>query len=132
MIAASYHPEVLATVGTPNLIETYAQQRSVMMHERPKVVETVDTASGTFVGLSVARSDGPTSFESYYLQRREGGWVIAHDTFFERALAGYIQSTVQSTIDPDAKEPAPRAVRAGQRAAKQFRAMFSPAGAPTG
>ena len=122
---------MLATVGTGVLVDAYAQQRTSMMQGRPRIVERLPTDGGEFIAVRVERPGEEASFESYYLQPRGNDWVIAHDTFFERALAGYVQASVQGTIDPSAEEPSARAVRASQRAAKAFRALFSPAsGAP--
>jgi hypothetical protein len=130
-IVAAYMPRIRSTIGVSNITGAYAQQRVDLLDSLPRIAAVRRTKLGAFVGLEILTKQNEPRRESFLLQQPSSdGWRVAYDTLLERALAGYVQTTVQSTIDPNAERPAARAIREGVAVAQTYRDAFASSLAP--
>jgi hypothetical protein len=106
------------------LTSVYAAQRDTMLASLPRLGTVRTTRLGTIVTVELLSASAAPRYESYLLRKSAGAWAIVYDSFFDTALLSYVETQVQDKIDPAATSPSPRAVAAGEAAAKAFRIGF--------
>jgi hypothetical protein len=120
-VVATYHPKVLSVLGATTIAATYDLQRSYLVDTAPQILSVDKTPQGDLVTVKETPKTGQPILDSFLLRRVNGSWLVAYDTFLERALQYYVQQQVEpaSTSHPSAK-----AVSAGQAEATAYRNVF--------
>jgi hypothetical protein len=117
-----YHPRVRAAMGRQRIAAVYSENRGAFLAREPEVLETRRTRDGVFVAVRLRHDEGKASSESYLLRRRKTGWLIAHDTLFERAVGEF----GQRATDGGRRSVSRQGRRAALRASRDFRNLFLP------
>jgi hypothetical protein len=131
--ALEYDKRVLDALGTRDVIGALSMQQLALSVTTPKVISTNRTPVGTLVIVNAMSKGRATGRYSFLVGRRAGKWKVRYDTLLGEMLGAYVQKRVQQKIAPNAKEPAPQAGAAGERASTTYRELFAPKPlAPTG
>ena len=122
-LAAAYDPVVRERVGVSNIVGTYTQRRASLATSRVRIVERLDTRTGTLISIELLRADAGPAHHSYSLRRREGRWRVVFDTLLEDGLGTYVAGThSRSAVG---RPPDGAAARQGRQAAHAYRRLFA-------
>lgn len=122
-IAAAYDPAIRAAIGVSNIVGTYSQQRAALLTSRPRILESRETRTGSFVAVELLRADASPARHSFSLRRRLGRWRIVHDTLLEGGLENYAASS--QSRNPVGQPPDARAASRARELVRTYRGMFA-------
>lgn len=123
-VVDAYAPSVRDAIGARRIAGSFTQQRESMKLLRPEIKDVSRTEKGALVTTLIRPRGAAPVPDSWLLRRREGRWQVVHDTFLERSVASFVQSVVQESVDPEAREPSRRAEAAGRRARNEYQRLF--------
>jgi hypothetical protein len=122
-ITDMYDPRVRQQLGLDLIAGSYAQARGYILATWPRIAGVLRTRHGTLVNVELLSATETPRAESFLFGRFEDTWHVRYDTFLGSQLQYYVQTLVQERIAPGAKTPSPRAVLAGVRASRRYRAL---------
>jgi hypothetical protein len=116
-----YDPKVRSTIGRTQIASVYSDNhRTFLSVGVPKIVDTQRGGAGLTLAVEVPATEGRVIQESHLLRQRKGGWGIAYDTFFDRALG----NAARVLIDGSSGKASVRGTQAARRASNRFRELF--------
>lgn len=118
---ALYSAGVRSSVGLPELAGGLQLAQGSLKESKATVERVEKSPGGTLVILRAQPPTGASQLYLFAMRRQRGQWVIAYDTLTANSIQSYATNAVQDGIKPGAKTPAPRAAKAGRRAASEFR-----------
>lgn len=127
VLPAGYDQRVIDAVGSEDIIDTLALQRTNVAALRPKVVSVKTVAGGHTLVIVDARDAKGKGGQYAFLLGREGDrWRIRYDSLLGESLG----PTKQAKVKAESRLPPARAEREAARAAsevtRRFRTLFGP------
>jgi hypothetical protein len=116
---SDYEPALARYIGVARLLDALKLQASYFPTAKPLLRGTRRVGGGEFViRYSVPNGYGQLVATSISWRRVNRAWKIHYDTQLDGMLQSAAQTRVQDEIDPNAPQPAKKAIQAGIAAAR--------------
>jgi hypothetical protein len=113
-----YEPGLAEAIGKVRLIEALKAASPLFYRTKPALGLPFRRGDDVVVPYTVVDLSGASVPTSTVWRRLGGQWRIHYHPQLDGFLRSSVQTTVQTRIDPAAREPAKEAVRAGQAASR--------------
>jgi hypothetical protein len=111
-----FDPGLRDFIGSERLSESFKNQDTFYAHTSPHIVSVQRKGRNRAIRYRFVDPSGAESRRAITFRREGKKWRIVFDSYLDDVLRAYAQSVAQQRINPTAKAPGARALRAGAAA----------------